>query len=124
MISNMRKLFERIILDRLNDIIEYDEGGPRLAQLQYGLRKGRPILGAIDFVVDQALKTLQYGRERVGVPRYCAANALDIKNAFNTACWAAIERALRSKGVTSTLLSLLRSYLSKKVLLNQTNEAV
>uniref|UniRef100_A0A2M4CKD9 Putative reverse transcriptase n=1 Tax=Anopheles darlingi TaxID=43151 RepID=A0A2M4CKD9_ANODA len=126
MISNLGKVFERVILDRLNDVLEFSEDGPRLAPQQHGFRKGRSTVGAMETLVEKALEAYSAptDRDRPGVLRHCAAIALDVRNAFNTASWTAIGRALHSKGVPSALLRLLQSYLSGRELLYDSYDGV
>lgn len=56
----------------------------------------------------------------MGAPRarnLCALVTLDVRNAFNTAPWLRIDRALRKKGVPLYLVRILRSYLLEQTLL-------
>ena len=66
-----------------------------LAHIQFGFRKGRSTLDAINLVVNTgARKQLQKKKIwKGGTKNYCLVAALDIKNAFNSANRDCIIRA-------------------------------
>ncbi|KAH8410400.1 hypothetical protein KR215_002766, partial [Drosophila sulfurigaster] len=51
-----------------------------------------------------------------GQKKYCLMVTLDIRNAFNSARWSCILRALDSFKVPRQLLKIIRSYFSSRVL--------
>lgn len=107
------KLLERIIQNRLLPITEGDGG---LSSQQFGFRKARSTLDAVNTVVSKAKEALQGKRWKGGIKRYCAVVTLDVKNAFNTANWAHIMNALRRLNVPAYLLKILDSYFEDRVL--------
>uniref|UniRef100_A0A2M4AK35 Putative r1-6 dk n=1 Tax=Anopheles triannulatus TaxID=58253 RepID=A0A2M4AK35_9DIPT len=114
MLNTVGKVFERIILERLNDTLERDPDGPRLSEQQYGFRKGRSTVDAIQQVV-------QYGEEWRKSGAVCMAVALDVKNAFNSASWTRIGSALQAKGCPERLLKVLASYFRGRRLVYNTD---
>lgn len=76
------KILERIVHRRIEVAVE-----PLLADNQYGFRRGRSTLDAIDLVVSIAREEIWGTRWRRGTKKYCLVVTLDIKNAFNSARW-------------------------------------
>lgn len=108
LLSGVAKVFERLILERLDQYLEDQNTG--LSERQYGFRRGRSTVDAVSHVVgvvrDAWSGSLKASRTVVMV-------LLDIKNAFNTARWSGILSALEDQcGVPVGLLRLIRSYLS------------
>lgn len=54
--------------------------------------------------------------------KYCAIVTLDVKNAFNSADWEQILKALTRIAVPSYLFNIIRSYLSGRMLVYDTEE--
>lgn len=112
------KLLERIILSRLLVYTEKpDDSG--LSDNQFGFRKGRSTVDAIKAVTKAAEIAFQNNRRGI---RYCAVVTLDVKNAFNSVSWAAIECAIQHLGVPNSLRRILESYFQNRVLLYDTDE--
>uniref|UniRef100_A0ABD2WDW6 Reverse transcriptase domain-containing protein n=2 Tax=Trichogramma kaykai TaxID=54128 RepID=A0ABD2WDW6_9HYME len=82
------KILERIICDRLENTTE-SAGG--LSDHQYGFRKGRSTINAIENVIATAREAIAGKRWNRGTKEYCAMVTLDVKNAF-----------IRLGGITST----------------------
>ena len=61
-------------------------------------------------------------RWKGGAMKYCAVVTLDIKNAFNTANWCQIMKALQKMGAPEYLLRIIGDYLSDRVLIYDTEE--
>ncbi|GBP15361.1 Probable RNA-directed DNA polymerase from transposon X-element [Eumeta japonica] len=80
MLDTASKIFERIILQRTEAAVE-----PLLTDNQYGFRKGRSTLDAINLVVNTAREAIAGTRWKGGTKKYCLVATLDIKNAFNSA---------------------------------------
>lgn len=104
LLSTVGKLFERLIRDRLERELE-QKGG--LSDRQFGFRKGRSAVQAINMVVDSA---------RDSRSRWFVMIALDVKNAFNTATWSKIIGQLRDRGISPYLVNLIESYFSNRVI--------
>ncbi|CAB0039505.1 unnamed protein product [Trichogramma brassicae] len=107
------KILERLICDRLEAITK-SRGG--LSDHQYGFRKGRSTINAIENVIATAREAIAGKRLNRGTKKYCAVVTLDVKNAFNSARWNNIHAALRRMHVPEYLLRIIRSYLSARLL--------
>ena len=68
-------------LQRLQSHMVRENG---LSENQFGFRKGRSTVDAIQAVVDIATKARRRTGKRTG---FCALISIDIRNAFNTARW-------------------------------------
>uniref|UniRef100_A0A2M4ADW9 Putative waldo-6 aae n=1 Tax=Anopheles triannulatus TaxID=58253 RepID=A0A2M4ADW9_9DIPT len=116
LIDTAGKLLEKVIQNRLS---RYTEGENGLSERQFGFRRGRSTVDAIDMVVRRA-KQAQTTKRRGN--RYCATVTLDIANAFNSASWEAIANALHHMRVPDYLCRILRSYFEDRVLLYDSAE--
>ncbi|CAB0028813.1 unnamed protein product [Trichogramma brassicae] len=87
-----------------------------LANHQYGFRKGRSTINAIENVIATAREAIVGKRWNRGTKKYCAVVTLDVKNAFNSARWNSIYAALRRMRTPEYLLRIISSYLSARVL--------
>lgn len=105
LLDEVGKLFERIIAARL--ISHMESEGPDLADCQFGFRRGRSTVDAI-----QRVKTM--ANEAVSQGRVVLAVSLDIANAFNTLPWNTIKEALRFHQVPSHLFRIIEAYLSER----------
>lgn len=110
------KVLERIILNRL---VKFTEGVHGLSSNQFGFRKGKSTVEAIQTITRTAEVALQ--RKRRGI-RYCAIVTLDVKNAFNSACWDSIARSLQSLNIPVALYKILENYFQNRVLLYNTED--
>jgi len=111
MLNSTEKLFERILLERLNEHL--DRTGQR-TETQYGFRSGRSTMDAIKRVMQAAHGAAQ------GAVRHrdiCTVVSLDVCNAFNTAPWLKIDEALWNCGIPWYLNEILRSYLNDRKIL-------
>lgn len=101
------KLYEQLLRERLNaELIR--TGG--LSPNQFGFRKGRQTVDAINKIIDIA----QDATDRHSL---CATITLDVRNAFNSASWQHILETLRSRGISESLISIISSYLSDREIL-------
>lgn len=116
LLDTLGKLLERLLLNRL---ARYTEGPQGLSDNQFGFRKGRSTIDAINLVIECADKA--HKRRRNG-ERFCAIVTIDVKNAFNSANWTAIARSLHRMQVPEYLCKILRSYFVNRVLTYDTNE--
>lgn len=112
MLDTAGKIFERIIHNRIEKVVD-----PLLAEGQFGFRKERSTLDAINTVVKQAQVATAGKRWKRGSKKYCAIAALDVKNAFNSAIWKRIMDALRALGVPWYLWRIVASYLCNRWLM-------
>ncbi|CAB0041101.1 unnamed protein product [Trichogramma brassicae] len=113
MLDTEGKILERIICDRLEAITESPEG---LSDHQYGFRKGRSTINAIESVIAAAREAIAGKRWNRGTKKYCAVVTLDVKNVFNLARWNSIHATLRRMHTPEYLLRVISSYLSARVL--------
>ena len=80
-----------------------------LSENQFGFRKGRSTVDAIQAVVDIATKARRGTGKRKG---FCALISMDIRNAFNNARWDICIEAMVRKKVPEYLLRMIDDYLS------------
>ncbi|CAB0042383.1 unnamed protein product, partial [Trichogramma brassicae] len=113
------KILERIICDRLEAFTERPGG---LSERQYGFRKGRSTIDAIEDVISTAREAIAGKRWYRGTKKYCAVVTLDVRNAFNSARWDNILAALRRLLVPDYLLRIIANYFSARVLDFTTDE--
>jgi len=118
LLDTIGKVFERVIATRLNAPME-DAGG--LSSNQYGFRKGKSTLDAIERVTNIASKAIAGTRWKGGTKKYCLVVKLEIRNAFNSADWGRTLEALRSYNIPEYLLNVVHSYLSKRELVLETS---
>ena len=109
LLDGLGKIFERLILNRLEITTEASGG---LSINQYGFRRGRSTADAIRRV-HGVMEEANSGTWRT--KRYCILVTLDVKNAFNSASWAKILEALRKLCVPEYLQAILGSYLRDRV---------
>jgi len=89
---------------------------------QYGFRKGKPALDAIERVTNNTFKAIAGTRWKYGTKKYCLVVTLDIRNAFNSAeDWGRTLEARRSFNIPEYLLNVVHSYLSKRELVLETS---
>ncbi|CAB0031625.1 unnamed protein product [Trichogramma brassicae] len=109
MLDTAGKILERIICDCLEATTESPGG---LSDHQYGFRKGRSTINAIENVIVTAREAIAGKRWNRGTKKYCAVVTFDVKNAFNSARWNNINAALRRMRTPKYLLRIVGSYLS------------
>ena len=113
MIDSAGKLFERLILNRMEKVIE-KAGSEGISPNQFGFRKGMSTHHALQKVEERVSKALYELPKRGG---YCAIIALDIKNAFNSVNWEQIYKSLdEGKKMPQYLLKILNSFLTGRKL--------
>lgn len=106
LLDTMGKLFEGLILRRLRRCLE-----SKYSDRQYGFRKGRSTVDAIIAVVKAVSRGKAGNKKRKG---FCAAVALDIRNAFNSARWIDFIMSLVRKDVPEYLIRIIEDYLSDR----------
>ncbi|XP_030768120.1 uncharacterized protein LOC115891722 [Sitophilus oryzae] len=112
-----RKLYEHLILIRLNE--ELDRIGT-LSARQYGFRKGRQTIHAIEHVLLIARQAADYAPNN---RKLCAVITLDVQNAFNSASWQIILDEMQKWGISSSLTNMVASYLSERTILIEDDTA-
>lgn len=121
MLDGTGKILERLILDRLNDHLE-DPDNPRLSPSQYGFRRGKSTMQAIQRVKDAGQLAMSHRMTDRRANRCLMVIALDVMNAFNCASWNAIALALQRKGVPRHLQRILQSWFLGRTLVYDTSE--
>ena len=113
LLDTMGKLPEEMILQRLQAHMAGEKG---ISENQFGFRKGRSTVDAIQAVMDITTKTRRETGKRKG---FCALISIDIRNAFNTATWNICIEAMERKKVPGYLLKMIDDYLSDKWVIYQ-----
>lgn len=108
LISNLGKLYERLIEIKLRKEIDRRDG---LSNLQYGFRKGRSTVDAVTKVQKIGKAARDYACQN---RRLCGLMAFDVQNAFNTANWNKIIKALKNMEISTYLVKIIRSYLENR----------
>lgn len=121
LLDTMGKMLERLICNRLQACVE-EKGA--ISDLQYGFRKGRSTIDAIKKLVDIASDAIEGKRWQGGTKEYCAVVTLDIKNAFNSANWGLIHRALFRMGAPGYLCDLIHNYFTERKLIYASDEGI
>ncbi|CAB0042922.1 unnamed protein product [Trichogramma brassicae] len=121
MLDTVGKLLERIIANRLE---AFTEGPAGLTDSQFGFRKGRSTIDAIQKVLSIAKAAISGKRYHRGTKKYCVIVTLDVKNAFNSARLNHILSALEKMGVPPYLRRIIASYFSDRVLEYSTDDSV
>lgn len=106
MLDTTGKLFERILCNRIEEALA--SKGTGLAENQYGFRKGRSTIDAINRVMAEVSDA---GKGTIYERQLCVLITLDVANAFNSASWEAILNAIAEKKVPGYLTSVVRNYL-------------
>lgn len=117
MLDTAGKILERIIHNRIEVAV-----GHSLEDNQYGFRKGRSTINAIEHVVGTAKKAISGARWKRGSKKYCLLAALDVKNAFNSARWDVICQALDGLETPCYLRKIIGSYFSNRQLMYDTED--
>ncbi|EDW45296.1 GM16952 [Drosophila sechellia] len=95
-----------------------------LSRSQFGFRKARSMVDAVNRVVEVAAQAIK-GTIWKGLSKeYCPMVTLDIRNAFNTARWNRILEALIGFRVPAYPVRIVRSYFSRRVLRCESSEGV
>lgn len=111
MLDSAGKILERIVHKRIEPYAE-----AHLSDNQYGFRRGRSTLDAIDLVVETARVAITGTRWRRGTKQYCLVVTLDVQNAFNSAKWDFITNALNRMEVPGYLQRMITSYFTNRIL--------
>lgn len=117
LLDTMGKLYEHLLKNRLEEEIEKGEG---LSRHQYGFRRGRSTIHALE----QVDKIASQAAKRVGRHRgWCTLIAIDVENAFNSATFSLIIEELRRRSIPPYLVETIGSYFTdRKVVTSQGDE--
>lgn len=118
MIDTCGKLLESIVCRRLECCIEAVSG---LSENQFGFRKAKSTIDAINLVVETAAQAIEGKRWRNGTKEYCVIVTLDVKNAFNTANWEKIVGALSRLNIPRYLMAIIQDYFRNRLLIYDTD---
>jgi hypothetical protein len=105
------KVLETLMINRINHHIHTIE---YLNKNQYGFR---PQTSTIDAIM--ALK--EYAEEGFSSGEVTVLVSLDVEGTFNSAWWPSILKGLKDSGCPRNLQNLMKSYLSKRLAMLQTN---
>lgn len=105
LISVLGKVLERMIAVRLTQHLE-----PLLSASQFGFMPGKSTADAVSRVLEHCISPPARPGE------FIVMIAFDIKNAFNSAPWAEIVRALRRLNTPEELVDIVKDYLSNRQL--------
>ena len=105
LLNGMSKLLEHILRHRLEKELEQKRG---LSDRQFGFRKGRSTLSAIQRVCERARAEMKKTHK---TRRLCALVTFDVANAFNSADWQNIIQELKEREISGELLNILGDYL-------------
>ena len=119
MLDTIGKVYESIVRNRLELAIQKAGG---LSERQYGFIKKRSTIDALNDVVGTAKCAVSGKRWKGGTKKYCALITLDVKNAFNSAKWANIIKALHEIRAPQYLVNIITSYFENRQLIFDTDE--
>lgn len=105
------KLMQRLILTRLDEYLDAIPNGRN--ENQYGFRRGRSTLDAMERVMGTANWANQVPTQHRDI---CILVLIDVKNAFNSLPWWTIDEALGAKHTSTYIRQIIRSYLTRRSL--------
>lgn len=108
LINSLAKLAEHLLKERLERSLENGEG---LSENQYGFRKHRSTIQAIERVLELGSRQRAEGRGQ----RWSIMITFDVKNAFNSAPWSKIIAALENRKTPRYLINLVVNYFTDRV---------
>ena len=118
LLDTIGKILERIVSDRLTEAVK--KVGD-LSDLQFGFRKTRSTVEAINLVTSIAKKAVKGSRSKDS-KKYCVVVTLDVKNAFNSAKWDHILDGIRKFNVPAYLERIIINYFQHRVLIYDSDE--
>lgn len=113
MLDTTGKLYERIISNRIEKAMAKEDTG--LADNQYGFRKGRSTIDAISKVMEVVAEV---GRGTIRKWQLCVLITLGVANAFNSASWRAIIKAMITKRIPEYLINVIKNYFCERKILH------
>lgn len=103
LINVMGKVYEQLIKGRIDK--EMTERG-ELSNMQFGFRKGRSTVAAVEKVLQIAKRRMPNG----DYGKWCLMVALDVRNAFNSASWGKIIEKLEEKHISKYIINIIKNY--------------
>lgn len=100
LLNIISKTFENLLNERLQKEIN-ERGG--LNELQFGFRKRKTTVNAIEYVVRGVTENQRNGG-------WSGLLLIDVKNAFNCASWALILEKMKHRGISGYLIRVIQSY--------------
>lgn len=120
MLDTTGKLYERILCNRIEKSLAKE--GTGLAENQYGFRKGRSMIDAINQIMATVAEA---GGGTIYQRQLCVLVKFDVANAFNSASWEAIVRSMVKKRVPGYLCNVMWNYLcDREIVYGHGQEAV
>jgi hypothetical protein len=110
------KFFEQLLGARLRTELEEKN---ILSTMQYGFRKGRSTIDAIEHVMNIVEVAATGTRHTRLIPMVVT---LDIRNAFNSASWKLILQRLAEKGISLYIRRMVQLYLNQRTLVASSEE--
>lgn len=104
LLNEARKLFERVIVNRIN---QYLINSQLLSDYQYGFRAGRSTLDAIVRLREIVEAETQIGKVVVAIE-------INVANAFNSLPWRVIRKAMQDLQFSNYLCRIIHSYLQDR----------
>lgn len=104
LLNTVGKVYEKVLATRLEKHMEANGG---LSQSHFGFRKGKSTTQALQRVTERIKRQLEAKECCVGV-------SLDIKNAFNSADWTRVIKAVEDHGTPRYLAKTVRQYLHER----------
>ena len=108
LISEVGKIFEKIITERIWQHL--NRIGPNISDRQYGFRRGRSAVDAINLVMNIAKDIVSKGGVAMAV-------SINIANAFNSLLWGKIHAALVRHRIPVYIRRVVQDYLKDRVIL-------
>lgn len=115
LIDTMAKLFERLMGERIQGELMTKK---LISSAQYGFRRGKSTVDALKRVKEI---TEEIKMKAVKNRDFCAMVLIDVANAFNSAPWYAITKAMEDKQISPYLIQLVESYLENREVLTERN---
>jgi hypothetical protein len=104
LINVLAKAFETLLTDRLTSELEKSNA---ISECQFGFRKGKSTINAVDRIVKKAERSRDAGLGNVLV-------LVDVKNAFNSASWEKIATKLKRLRANTYLFNIIIDYLTNR----------
>lgn len=110
--DTLGKILEKILNVRLQDELDKLEA---IHSNQFGFRRGRSTIDALRSI-EEVVTDIQ--KHAFGNQKCCALITLDVKNAFNSAPWDGIIRAMLEMKINNYLINICQQYLcNRKIIL-------
>lgn len=111
LLDTFGKLFEALLSRRIFEFL----GEDGLDKHQFGFRPGRSTVHSIQKIFSIVHEER---RKSFKARKLCLLVTLDVKNAFSSASWSEIVKAMRNKNIPSYIISIIQSYFSERKLIS------